>query len=176
MEKLWEILASRSEENCQIISQMSLLSTVLFSVWSKGLRGERKRSVCHHSANEGWSLFLSHYWNARSVFSPATERFAFTYSQIEEPFTSKAIQVSNKGCNYKAGVTIVCSAVTCLCILGSIAIMLKHKSCNYEWHLHNMSETKQKDSVHRISNRYFSWLETLLRCFTVSYSTQHSIM
>ncbi len=101
-----------------------------FHHWSKRPRGKRKKSVCYYSANEGWSLFRSHYCDATSAISHQTPNNLHSpNSHIEEPVSSEAIQVLNKGSNNTC-ITLVCYAVTCLCILWNFPMKLKQKSCN----------------------------------------------
>lgn len=171
LRRLWETLFFRAFKIWGKLSNyLSNVFTIFcfFHHWSKGPRDERKKSVCYHSANECWSLFLSHYCD----LSPDPE-FAFTYrpSQIDKPVASKAIQVLNKGSNYNTGINLVCSALTSLCILENFPMMLKHKSCNAMSDnsiiVTNNMKIKRKTiyrlSLKRINNRMFlrSGQETL---------------
>ncbi len=123
-------------KNCQIISQMSLPSTAFF-ITGQNVPEARERNlsvIIRLMKAEVFFVLItvtsSNENNATSAISHQTpNNLHLPNSHIEEPVTSEAIQVLNKGSNNRC-ITLVCYAVTCLCILKNFPMKLKQKSCN----------------------------------------------
>lgn len=107
---------------------MSLPSSAFFFITGQKVPETRERNlsaIIRLMNAEVFSFLIT-------VISLQTRILHSPNSQIDKTVASKAIQVLNKGSNYiyNTGINLVCSAVTCLCIVRNFPMTLKHKSCN----------------------------------------------